>query len=216
MAVNEDESRETAIDPCVWLTGTVPFKGGFGGGAGSALLLGPHSLLEEEWTRAVHTTVCEEDVFAWPYSGSILVKLSAFWAPCIGLLRCVILGLEECSTLSFFSLCELRAGERLVCEKAVPRMSRRDRLISVSAAPVGLGIDIWKSCRVRDLPRGIHRFCLAVIKGDSNIQVTRGLVHGLTSRPPGTTSPAMLDELLFFCLDIRCILGRICLGGFSP
>ena len=34
----------TAIDPCVWPAGTVPFKGGFGGGAGSALLLGPPSL----------------------------------------------------------------------------------------------------------------------------------------------------------------------------
>ena len=163
----------TAIDPCVWPAGTVPFKGGFGGGAGSALLLGPPSLWEEEWTRAVHTTVCEEDVFAWPYSVSILVELSAFWVPCIGLLRCVILGLEECSTLSFFSLCELRAGERLVCEKAVPRMRRRDRPTSVSAGPLGLGIDIWKPCRVRDLRRGIHRFCLAVTMGDSNMSVGR-------------------------------------------
>ena len=75
---------------------------------GLLFFLGLPSLWEEEWTRAVHTTVCEEDVFAWPYSVCILVKLSAFWAPCIGLLGCVILGLEECH--------ELRAGERLVCE----------------------------------------------------------------------------------------------------
>ena len=74
--------------------------------------------------------------------------------------------------MRFLSFYELRAGERLVCEKAVPRMRRRDRPIS---APVGLGIDVWKSCGVRDLPCGVHRFCLAVTMGDSNISVGRGL-----------------------------------------
>ena len=123
-----------------------------------------------------------------------------FGAPCIGLLRCVILGLEECPTLRSLSFYELRAGERLVCEKAVPRLRRRDRPISVSAAPVGLGIDIWKPCRVRDLPRGIHRFCLAVTKGSG---------HDLTSRPRGTSSRAMLDELL-----LSVWISVAFLGGF--
>ena len=41
-----------------------------------AFLLGPPSLWEEGWTRAPHTPVGEEDVSAWPYSVSILVKKS--------------------------------------------------------------------------------------------------------------------------------------------
>ena len=43
---------------------------------------------------------------------------------------------------------ELWAGERLSLEKAHPRYLRPGRPISVSAVPFGLGIDIWRSCRL--------------------------------------------------------------------
>ena len=38
-------------------------------------------------------------------------------------------------------------GEQLVTEGAVPVARRVGRPISVSAVPVGPGIDIWRSCR---------------------------------------------------------------------
>ena len=44
-------------------------------------------------------------------------------------------------------LYELWAGERLVLEKAHPRYLRQGRPISVSAVPLGPGIDIRRSCR---------------------------------------------------------------------
>ena len=61
---------------------------------------------------------------------------------------------------------ELWAGERLFLEKAHPRYLRPGRPISVSAVPVGPGIDIWRSCRfigalMRSLcllPGGLRRF----------------------------------------------------------
>ena len=39
---------------------------------------GPPSLWEEAWARASHTAAGEEDVSAWPYSVSILVKSLPF------------------------------------------------------------------------------------------------------------------------------------------
>ena len=42
---------------------------------------------------------------------------------------------------------ELWAGERLVLEKALPRYRRGGRHISVSAVPLGPGVDIWRTCR---------------------------------------------------------------------
>ena len=51
------------------------------------------------------------------------------------------------SYVEMLLLCALWAGARLVLEKAVTRYRRPGRPISVSAVPVGLGIDIWRSCR---------------------------------------------------------------------
>ena len=46
----------------------------------------------------------------------------------------------------FFNLNELWAGERLVLKKAVPGYLRALRPISVSAVPVGPGMDNWRCC----------------------------------------------------------------------
>ena len=117
MAVNEDESGETAIDPCLWSAGAVP------------------------------SSLCLEDVSASPYSVSILVKISAllgslYW-PC----EERDLGVGGVSYLELLLLYKLRAGERLVCEKAVSKMRRKSRPIPVSAAPVCPDIEMWKSSR---------------------------------------------------------------------
>ena len=52
------------------------------------------------------------------------------------------------SYVELLILYELWAGERLSLEKALPRCLRPGRPISVSAVPIGPGIDIWRSCRL--------------------------------------------------------------------
>ena len=91
----------------------------------------------------------------------------------------------------------LWAGERLALEKAVPGYLREGRPISVSAVPLGPGIDIWKSCRflggmlraLRDLPGGVLQgSCLArwvritvgfSISGENNVDT--GVLIGLNA-----------------------------------
>ena len=104
-------------------------------------------------------------------------------------------------------LYELRAGERLSLEKAVPRYLRPGRPISVSAFPFGPGIDIWRSCRfigalMRSLcllPGRLVRFVPCSI--GANYCRLRHIGwekcgHGLTSRPHESASEPFLNELL--------------------
>ena len=70
------------------------------------------------------------------------------------------------SYLELLILYERWAGERLVIEGAVPHARRVVRAISVSAVPVGPGIDFGRSCRflvsiirfLALLPGGLSRF----------------------------------------------------------
>ena len=57
VAVNEDESGGTAIDPCVWSAGSVPKRKEVKEGVDFAFLPGPPSLWDEEWTRADFSSV---------------------------------------------------------------------------------------------------------------------------------------------------------------
>ena len=107
-----------------------------------------------------------------------------------------------------YSFCmSLWAGERLSLENAVPRRRRVGRPISMSAVPVGPGIDIWRSCRffgaifraLRLLPGGLGRFlpgCIGANHGRLRHIGWEKCSHGLTSRPRETSSVCFLDELL--------------------
>ena len=104
-------------------------------------------------------------------------------------------------------LYELWAGERPAFEKAVPRIRRSARPISVSAVPFGPGIDIWRTCRflggmIRALGiclEGWAGLCLAVLVQIIAVSGPKGWEkcgHGLTSGPRESSSVHFLDELL--------------------
>ena len=102
-------------------------------------------------------------------------------------------------------LYELWAGERSSLEMAYPRYLRSRRPISVSAVPLGPGIDIWRSCRfiaalMRSLcllPGGLGRF-LPCSDGANHCRLRHigwreSVVMGLSSRPCESASEGFLD-----------------------
>ena len=111
-------------------------------------------------------------------------------------------------------------------EGAVPHGRREGRPISVSAVPVGPGIDIWRSCRflgsiirlLGTLLGGLERFLPCQI-GAHHCRLRHlgweKFGHGLTSRPRETSDPAFLDSLLeVFGYPARS--GRLLLAGDLP
>ena len=109
-------------------------------------------------------------------------------------------GVGGVSYVELLILHELWAGERLILEKAHPRYLRLGRPISVWAVPLGLGIDVWRSCRfigamMRSLcllPGGLGRFVPCSL-GANHCRTSTSWVgedggHGLTSRPRESTS----------------------------
>ena len=136
------------------------------------------------------------------------------------------LGVGGVSYVELLIMYELWAGERLSLEKAHPRYLRPGRPISVSAVPVGPGIDIWRSCRfigalMRSLcllPGGLRRFVPCSV-GANHCRLRHigweKCGHGLTSRPRESAFEPFLDELLcFFRYPSRS--GRALLNGTLP
>ena len=86
-------------------------------------------------------------------------------------------------------------------EPTVPKSRRRRRPVSESAVPVGLSIDIWRSCRFCgsvlrascQLPGGLGRFILCRINAN---HCREQYGHGLTSGPREVAEAGFLDDLL--------------------
>ena len=121
---------------------------------------------DSDWINVPASVICAEDIAHWPYTPGLLVK----WVSILGSVHWpaggLDLGVGGISFVELLILYELWAGERLSLEKAHPRYLRPGRSISVSAVPIGPGIDIGRSCRfigalVRSLcllPGGLGRF----------------------------------------------------------
>ena len=170
--VNHDDGGGTAPNPLVWSNGSLPKRKGVVDVVRNfAFLPGPVGLWSGEWVSFGVCGITVEDVRVWPYTVSLLVKLSAFLGTLHWPVGDVDLGVGGVSFVELLILFELWAGERLCLERAVPKYRRVGRPISVSAVPFGPGIDIWRSCRLFSaifralslLPGGLGRFLPGVL-----------------------------------------------------
>ena len=154
VVVNLDDGRGTAPDPLVWCASSLPKRPKITHAVRDfAFLPGPVGIWDGNWVSFGVSSITAEDVRVWPYSVSLLVKVSA----CLGTLHwpagAVEFGVGRGegggggSFVELLILYEQWAGERLCLEAAIPKSRRVGRPISVSAVPFGPGIDIWRSCR---------------------------------------------------------------------
>ena len=207
--VNHDDGSGTAPDPLVWSAGSLPKRPRVLHAVRDfSFLPGPVGIWDGGWVSFGVSGITAEDVRVWPYSESLLVKVSAFLGTLHWPAGAVEFGVGGVSFVDVLILCEQWAGERLCLESAIPRYRRVGRPISVSAVPFGPGIDIWRSCRflgaifraLRLLPGGLGRFLPGDIGANHGRPRHIGwekCCHGLTSRPRETSSVWFLDELLF-------------------
>ena len=206
--VNHDDGGGTAPHPLVWSAGSLSKRRDVVDVVRNfAFLPGPACLWSGGWVSFGVSGITVEDVRVWPYSVSLLVKVSAFLGTLHWPVAADDLGVGGVSFVELLILYELWAGERLSLEKAVPKRRRVGRPISVSAVPFGPGIDIWRSCRffgalfraLSLLPGGLGRFLPGRI-GANHCRLRHigweKCSHGLTSRPRETSSVWFLDELL--------------------
>ena len=168
-----------------------------------AKLPGSVSLRASDWYRLPVARIGDHDVSSWPFSVGLLLKIVHFLGSLHWPRGADDLGVGGVSYLELLVLYERCAGERLVIEGAVPFARLVFRPISVSAVPVGPGIDIGRSCRFLGslfrflalLPGGLTRFLPCGI-GANHCRLRHSgwekCGHGLTSRP----TPDFLDSLL--------------------
>ena len=206
--VNHDGLGGSAPDPLVWSAGALRKRRRLVHAVRDrAFLPGPPGIWRSDWFQVPATVVCAEDIALWPYTPSLLVKWVSFLNSPNWLVGDLDFGVGGVPYVELLILYELWAGERLFLEKAHPRYLRPGRPISVSAVPVGPGIDIWRSCRfigalMRSLcllPGGLRRFAPCSI-GASHCRLRQigweKCGHGLTSRPRESASEIFLNELL--------------------
>ena len=207
-ALNDDGVAGTTLHLVVWSTAANPKRRRVERAVRNyAWLPGPARLWNADCFHVPVVSIGEADVAAWPFSVSLLVKVTHFlgtlhWPFGVG-----DLGVGGVSYLELLILYERWAGERLVPDCAVPVGKRRGRPISVSAVPVGPGTNIGRCCKflgsvIRffgSLPGGLARFLPCGI-GAHHCRLRHlgweNCGHGLTSRPRETSDPAFLDSPL--------------------
>ena len=130
-----------------------------------AWLPGPASPWTSDWECCPVVGVTAAEIQALPFSVGPLVKVSHFLGSPHWPVGAQDLGVRGVSYLELLILYERWAGERLVLDKVLPYGKTAGRPISVSAVPVGPGIDIWRSCRFIGSMFRFFTGCLVVFGG---------------------------------------------------
>ena len=145
--VNHNGRDGTAPDPLVWSAGALPKRRRLVHAVRDRAFLPGPPAIGLGVGNVPASAICAEDIAHWHCSPGLSVK----WVSFLGSLHWpaggVDLGVGGISYVELLIFYELWAGERLFLEKAHPGYLRPGRPISVSAVPVGPGIDIWRSCR---------------------------------------------------------------------
>ena len=134
--LNNDGTCGTTLHPVVWSNAANPKR-----------RRGPVSLWTSDWYQLLVACIGEGDIALWPFSVCLLLKIVHFLGSLHWPRGVDDLGVGGVSYLELLIIYERWAGERLVVESAVPFARRVGRPVSVSAVPVGPGIDIGRSCR---------------------------------------------------------------------
>ena len=135
--VNHDDGSGTAPNPLVWSAGSLPKRRRVIDAVRKfAFLPGPVGIWDGDWVSFGVSGITVDDVRVWPYSVSLLEKVSAFFGTLHWPAGANDLGVGGVSFVELLILYELWA------ENAVPWHRRVGRPISVSAVPFGPGIDI--------------------------------------------------------------------------
>ena len=224
-ALNEDGLAGTTLHPDVWSAAANPKRRNVERAVRNfAWLPGPAGLWTSAWYKLPVACIGDDDVACWPFSVRLLVKFAHFLGSLHWPRGADDLGIGGVSYLELLILYEKWAGERLVVEGAVYVSRREGRPISVSAFPLGPGIDIWRSCRfigsllrfLGNLPGGLGSvFTLPYHHCRLRHLGWEKCGHGLTSRPRETSDPAFLDSLLeVFGYPVKS--GRLLLTGEVP
>ena len=202
VALNDDGVAGTTLHPVVWSAAANPKRRRVEQAIRNfAWLPGPAHLWVSVWYQMPVACIGEADVAIWPFSVDLLVKFVHFLGSLHWPCGAGDLGVGGVSYLELIILYEKWAGERLMLEGAVPFGRRERRPISVSAVPVGPGIDIGRCCRfigsiirfLGSLPGGLARFRPCRI-GAHHCRLRHlgweKCGHGLTSRPRETSDAA--------------------------
>ena len=213
VSVNHDGRGGTAPDPLVWDQGGRPKvrRLAVRVNVDLASLPGPPGFLHSAWIQVRAGPISGDDVSAWPYSVSILVRFTAFLGGLHWPTGSVDLGHDGVSFLELLILFEQWAGHRLLSELVTRPHTRAGRPILVSSVPVSEGMEIRHGCRfisslvraLGKLPGGLSRFLPCQV--GTHLSRLRSLgwnqcSHGLTSRP--------LESCHHSCLSAVCgILG---------
>ena len=209
VSVNHDGRGGTAPDPLVWDQGSRPKvrRLAVRVNVDLASLPGPPRFLHSDWVQVHSGNISGDDVSAWPYSVSILVRFTSFLGGLHWPSGSADLGHDGVSFLELLILFEQWAGHWLLSVLVTRPHTRAGRPILVSSVPVSEGMEIRHGCRfisslvraLDKLPGGLSRFLPCQV--GTHLSRLRHLgwnqcSHGLTSRP--------LESCHHLCLSAIC------------
>ena len=196
VSVNHDGNGGTAPDPLVWDQGSRPEvrELAFRVNVDLASLPAPPGFLNSSWVQVAAGHITGADIAAWPYSVSILVRLTSFLNTLRWPSGSVDLGHFGVSSMELLILFEQWAGHRLLSEKVTRPHVRANRPILILSVSVSEGIEMRHGCQflgslvraLTKLPGGLGWFVPCHL--GSHMSRLRHLgwnqcSHCLTSRP---------------------------------